>query len=181
MKRTRFVVVLLGMVIGCANLLHAQTPASKSGPGVSPPDYSKLTSMGKVLEGMQTPSIGENGQTLSPFDVVVQFLQLSPGQAQEFQQLLQARQATVTPLLQAIQQLTQQLQALLQSGGSPQQVGAVVIQIYGLQQQVAQVQQAFLTNFMNLLNPDQQQRLQAVRIAEQLQPILPAFQQLYLF
>jgi hypothetical protein len=57
----------------------------------------------------------------------------------------------------------------------------VVIQIYGLQQQVAQIQQAFLMNFMNLLNPDQQQKLQAIRIAEQLQPILPAFQQLSLF
>lgn len=178
MKRTRFVVALLGTVIGCATLLHAQTPASQSGPGVSPPDYSKLSSMGKVLEGMQTTTVG-NDQT--PFDVVVQFLQLSQGQAQELQQLLQARQTAVTPLLQAIQQLTQQLQALLQSGGSPAQVGKVVIQIYGLQQQVAQVQQSFLSNFVNLLNPEQQQRLQAVRIAEQLQPVLPAFQQLYLF
>jgi hypothetical protein len=169
------------MVMGCATLLHAQTPTSKSGPEVSPQDLSKLSSIGKVLEGMQTTSIGENGPTPSPFDVVVQFLQLNQVQAQEFAQLLQARQAAVTPLLQAIQQLTQQLEALLKSGGSPQQVGTVVIQIYGLQQQVAQVQQSFLTNFTNLLSPDQQQRLQAVRIAEQLQPILPAFQQLYLF
>jgi hypothetical protein len=181
MKRTRFAVALLGMVIGCASLLQAQTTSQNSGPAVAPLDLSKLSSIEKVLEGMQTTSIGENGQTPSPFDVVVQFLQLNPGQAQAFAQLLQARQTTVAPLLQAIQQLTQQLQALLQSGGSPQQVGTVVIQIFGLQQQVAQVQQAFLANFVNLLNPDQQQRLQAVRIAEQLQPILPAFQQLYLF
>jgi hypothetical protein len=180
MKRTRFVVALLGLVIGCANLLHAQTPAPKSGPVVAPPDLSQL-SIGKVLDGMQTTSVGENDKTPSPFDIVVQYLQLSPSQAQEFGQLLQARQAAVTPLLQAIQQLTQQLQALLNSGGSPAQVGTVVIQIYRLQQQVAQVQQAFLTNFMNLLDPQQQQRLEAVRVAEQLQPILPAFQQLYLF
>jgi hypothetical protein len=180
MKRIRFLVALLSMVIGSANLLHAQKPAPKSGPVAPVPDLSKL-SIGKVLEGMQTTLIGENGQTPSPIDVVVQFLQLSPGQAQEFVQLLQARQATVTPLLQQIQQLTQQLQTLLNSGGGPPAVGAVVIQIYRLQQQVAQVQQNFLTNFMNLLDPEQQQRLDAVRIAEQLQPILPAFQQLYLF
>jgi len=177
MKRARFVVVLLGTVMGCASLLHAQTTAPQSGPVIAPPDLSQL-SIAKVLEGMQTATVG-NDQT--PFEVVVQFLQLSQGQAQQLQQLLQARQTVVTPLLQTIQQLTQQLQALLQSGGSPAQVGTVVIQIYGLQQQVAQIQQVFLTNFMNLLNPDQQQKLQAIRIAEQLQPILPAFQQLSLF
>ena len=75
----------------------------------------------------------------------------------------------------------QQLEALLNSGGSPADVGMLVIQIHTLQQQVAQEQQDFLSNFVNLLAPEQQQRLEAVRIAAQLQPILPAFQQLYLF
>jgi len=75
----------------------------------------------------------------------------------------------------------QQLDALLNSGGSPAGVGILVIQIHTLQQQVAQAQQDFLSKLMNLLEPEQQQRLEAVRIAEQLQHILPAFQQLYLF
>jgi hypothetical protein len=180
MKQARFVVALLSLVIGSANLLHAQKPVPKAGPVASAPDLSKL-SIGKMLEQMQTAPIAANGATPSPIQIVVQFLQLRPNQVQEFGQLLQARQAAVDPLLQGIQQRVQQLEALLNSGGSPSDVGTLVIQIHALQQQVAQVQQVFLSNFASLLDPEQQQRLEAVRIADQLQPILPAFQQLYLF
>jgi hypothetical protein len=180
MKQTRFVVALLSMVIGSANMLHAQKPTPKSGPVVSVPDFSKL-SIGKMLEQMQTTTIEGNGEAPSPIQIVVQFLQLRPDQVQEFGQLLQARQAAVVPLLQGIQQRLQQLEALLNSGGSPAGVGMLVIQIHTLQQQVAQVQQDFLSKFVNLLDPEQQQRLEAVRIAAQLQTILPAFQQFYLF
>ena len=180
MKQTRFVIALLSMVIGTANLLHAQKPTPKSGPVVSVPDLSKL-SIGKMLEQMQTTTIEGNGEAPSPIEIVVQFLQLRPDQVQELGQLLQARQAAVVPLLQGIQQRGRQLEALLNSGGSPADVGMLIIQIHRLQQQVAQAQQDFLSKFMNLLDLEQQQRLEAIRIAAQLQPILPAFQQLYLF
>jgi hypothetical protein len=184
MKRTRLVVALLSMVLGGANLLYAQKPAPKPGPVVSAPDLSKL-SMGKLLEQMQsTPNegYGEAPSPIpSPIQIVVQFLQLRPDQVQEFGQLLQARQAAVVPRLQGIQQRVQQLEALLNSGGNPADVGILVIQIHALQQQVALVQQDFLSRFASLLDSEQQQRLEAVRIAAQLQPILPAFQQLYLF
>ena len=179
MKQTRFVVALLSMVIGSANLLHAQKPTPKSGPVVSVPDLSKL-SIGKMLEQMPT-TIEGNGEAPSPIQIVVQFLQLRPDQVQEFGQLLQARQAAVGPLLEQVQQRVKRLEELLNSGGSPPEVGVLVIQIHMLQQKVAQVQQDFLSKFVNLLDPEQQQRLEAVRIAAQLQPILPAFQQLYLF
>ena len=180
MKRTCFVVALLSMVIGSANPLHAQKPAPQTEPVVSLPDLSKL-SIGNMLEQMQTTTIAGNGEAPSPIQIVAQFLQLRPDQVQEFGQLLQARQAAVVPLLQGIQQRGQQLEALLNSGGSPADVGMLVIQIHALQQQVAQVQQDFLSKFANLLDLEQQQRLETVRIAAQLQPILPAFQQLYLF
>ena len=177
MKQTRVVIALLSMVIGSANLLHAQKPTPKTGPVVSVPDLSKL-SIGNMLEEMQTTTIAGNGEAPSPIQVVAQFVQLRPDQVQELGQLLQARQAAVVPLLQEIQQRVQKLEALLNSGGSPADVGMLVIT---LQQEVEQVQQDFLSKLVNLLDPEQQQRLEAVRIASQLQPILPAFQQLYLF
>jgi hypothetical protein len=180
MKQTRFIVALLSMVIGSANLLYAQKPTPKFRSLVSVPELSKL-SIGKMLEQMQTTTAEENGEAPSPIQIVVQFLQLRTDQVQEFGQLLQARQAAVVPLLQGIQQRVQQLEALLNSGGNPVDVGMLVIEIHTLQHQVAQVQQDFLSRFVNLLDPEQQQRLEAVRIAAQLQPILPAFQQLYLF
>jgi len=168
------------MMIGSANLLHAQKLTQKSDPMVSVPDLSKL-SIGNALEQMQTTTIAGNGEAPSPIQIVAQFLQLQPAQVQEFGQLLQARQAAVAPLLQGIHQRVQQLEALLSSGGSPTEVGVLVIQIHALQQQVAQAQQDFLSKFVNLLDPEQQQRLKTVQIAGQLQPVLPAFQQLYLF
>src|SRR5260370_37975094 len=128
MTQTRLVIALLSMVIGSANMLHAQKPTPKTGPVVSVPALSKLR-IGNMLEQMQTTTIAGNGEAPSPIQVVVQFLQLRLDQVQEFGQLLQARQAAVVPLLQGIQQRGQQLEALLNSGGSPAEVGRLVIQI----------------------------------------------------
>jgi hypothetical protein len=113
--------------------------------------------------------------------VVAEFLQLQPGQVSELGQLLQGRQTTLVPLFQTAQALIQQLGTLLNSGGNPAQVGVLVIQIHALQQQMGQVQQSFLTQFVSILDPEQVQKLQAVQIAAQLQPILPAFQPIFLF
>jgi hypothetical protein len=180
MKQTRLVTALLSMVIGSTNMVHAQTPTLKTEPVISLPALSKL-SIGHLPEQMQTTTNAANGDAPSPIQVVAQFLELRPDQVQEVGQLLQARQAAVVPMFLSIQQRVQQLEALLNSGGSPAGVGTLVIQIHTLHQQVAQLQQDFLSKFISLLEPEQQQRLEAVRIAGQLQPILPAFQQLYLF
>jgi hypothetical protein len=99
----------------------------------------------------------------------------------ELGQLLQARQARLVPLFQTAQALIQQLGTLLNSGGNPAQVGAVVIQIHALQEQMVQVQQAFLSQFIAILSTEQLQKLQAVQVAAQLQAILPAFQPIFLF
>jgi hypothetical protein len=77
--------------------------------------------------------------------------------------------------------LIQQLGNLLNSGGNPAQAGILVIRIHALQQQMAQAQQGFLSQFVAILDTEQSQKLQAVQIAAQLQPILPAFQPIFLF
>ena len=111
---------------------------------------------------------------------MVQFLQLNSTQAQQFQQLLTARQKALEPLIQQITALNTQLQGLLDSDGPAPAIGQTVIQIHQLQVQVGQVQQSFLEQFQNLLDADQRQRLEAARLAAQLQPIVPAFHQLQL-
>jgi len=179
MKHRGFTVALLIMLIGSAGLLHAQKSQQKPGAGLSAPDLSKLN-IGKMLEQMQATKVEASGGP-PPLQVVVQFLQLRQGQVEELEQLLQARQAAVVPLLEGIQQRVQQLEGLLESGGNPAEVGVLVIQIHTLQQEVAQVQQDFISKWVSLLDAEQRQRLEAVRLAAVLQPILPAFQQLYLF
>src|SRR6202022_2241834 len=117
MKQTRCVVALLGMVIGGANLLHAQNPTAKSGPVVSALDLSKLSIATTLTQ--QPATIDANGEAPAPIQIVVQWLQLQPTQVQELGQLFQARQAAAVPLLQGIQQRTKQAEALLNAGGNP--------------------------------------------------------------
>ncbi len=180
MKKTGIALAVFTIVLTTWAGAHAQKPAPKCTPLTTAPDLSKLN-IEKILQQLQTTSIQPSAQETSPLQIVADFLQLQPGQVTELDQLLQARQATLVPLFQAAQALIQQLGNLLNSGGNPAQVGAVVIQIHALQQQMAQAQQSFLSQFVATLNADQQQRLQAVQIAAQLQPILPAFQPIFLF
>ncbi len=180
MKKTGIALALLAIVpMTCAGA-HAQMPSTKTTTVTSAPDLSKLN-IEKVLQQLQATTIQPSSEETSPLQIVAQFLQLTPGQVTELGQLLQARQATLVPLFQTAQALIQQLGNLLNSGGNPAQVGAVVIQIHALQQQMAQAQQAFLTQFIAILDAQQLQKLQAVQVAEQLQPILPAFQPIFLF
>ncbi len=129
------------------------------------------------LQALATQPIDESSPALQ---AVAQFLELRPDQVQELVRLLQARQSALAPLMQNLPQLEEQLYALLNSGGAPTDIGQLVIQIHTLQEQAMLVQQSFLTNFQNLLGEEQRQRLEAVHVAAQLQPIVPAFQQLAL-
>src|SRR5215471_6221764 len=178
MKKIAIAFALLATLHVCT--ASAQTSGSKSQTITSAPDLSKL-SIEKILQQLQTTKPQSSSDETSPLEVVAAFLQLTPGQTGELGQLLQARQAKLVPLLQAVQTLTQQLGVLLNSGANPVQVGAVVIQIHTLQMQATQAQQAFLTQFAAILDSGQLQKLQAVQVAAQLQPILPAFQPIFLF
>src|SRR6266849_6763606 len=180
MKKTGIAFAVLAMILVSCEGAHAQKPALKSAPVTIAPDLTKLN-IEKLLQQVETSKVQPSAQEISPLQVVAEFLQLRPGQVSELQQLLQARQATLEPLFQTAQSLIQQLGNLLNSGGNPAQVGVLVIQIHVLQQQMAQAQQVFLTQFVAILDTEQLQKLQAVQIAAQLQPILPAFQPIFLF
>jgi hypothetical protein len=180
MKKPRFAFALLSIVLLGCSAAYAQKPAANIVPAAPAPDLSKLN-LEKVLQQLQTTNAQEAGQDVSPLQVVAAFLQLSPGQVNELGQLVSARQMAIVPLLTQAQTLTGELAVLLNSGGSPAQIGTALIQIHSLQQQIGQVQGAFLTQFVSILNPNQVQQLQAVQIAAQLQPILPAFAPIFLF
>jgi hypothetical protein len=179
-RKTRFAFALLGIVLLGCNAAYAQKPPSKIAPAMPAPDLTKLN-VEKLLQQLQTTNVQADGQEVLPLQVVAEFLQLRPAQASELGQLLQARQTTIAPLLASAQTLIQQLGVLLSSGGNPTQIGTALIQVHALQQQIGQVQQAFLTQFVAILDSDQAQRLQAVQLAAQLQPILPAFAPIFLF
>jgi hypothetical protein len=180
MKKTGFAFALLAILLMNCSQAPAQKPAAKPAPLTPTPDLSKLN-IEKILQQVQTTKVQANAEETSPLQVVAEFLQLRPGQVSELEQLLRARQAALVPLFQTAQAMTQQLGILLNTGGNPAQVGVLVIQIHTLQQQMGQAQQSFLAHFVGILDVEQVQKLQAVQIAAQLQPILPAFQPIFLF
>ena len=180
MKKTGFTLTLLAFLLANCDGVSAQPPAPKPLPVTPAPDLSKLN-IEQILQQVQATKVQASAEETSPLQVVAEFLQLRTGQVSELEQLLQARQATLAPLFQTAQSLIPQLGALLNSGGNPAQVGGLVIQIHAVQQHMAQAQQLFLTQFVAILDADQRHKLQAVQIAAQLQPILPAFQPIFLF
>jgi hypothetical protein len=181
MKRTGFAFVLLTIILLGSGTVYAQTPASKSIVPATPAPNLATINLEKVLQQVSTTNVQSDGQDASFLQVVANFLQLQPAQVSEVEQLLQARQAALTPLFVTAQALTQQLGTLLNSGGNPAQVGALLIHIHALQQQMGQTQQAFITQFAMVLDQDQKDKVQAVQIAVQLQPVLLAFQPILLF
>ena len=173
MKKIGIALVLLTILLTTCTGMYAQKPDLKT------PDVTKLTA-DKILQ-LQAATVQQSNGDLTPLQVVAEFLQMQPAQITELGQFLQTRQATLAPLVQTLQALTQRLGILLNSAESPAQVGAVVIQVHAVQQQVVQAQQTFLTQFAAILDAEQLQKLQAVQIAAQLQPILPAFEPIFLF
>ena len=180
MKKTGFAFALFAILLMSCSQSLAQKPAVKAAPVTPTPDLSKLN-IEKILQQVQTTKVQATAEETSPLQVVAEFLQLRPGQMSEVEQLLQARQAAIVPLFQTAQAGIQQLGILLNTGGNPVQVGVLVIQIHASQQQIGQAQQSFLAHFVAILDAEQLQKLQAVQIAAQLQPILPAFQPIFLF
>jgi hypothetical protein len=129
MKKTAIAFALLVTILASCEGVRAQKPALKSTPVTIAPDLTKLN-IEKMLQQVQTANVQPSTQETSPIQVVAEFLQLQPGQLSTLEQLLQARQATLLPLLQTAQTLIQQLANVLNSGGNPAQVGVLVIQIH---------------------------------------------------
>ena len=179
MRRSLSQVVVLTLVFASPSLLHARIRTGKFVPFLPALDLPGLGAAG-ALEKSQGMAAEAADDPSTALQAVVRFLQLRPDQVEILQQLLQARQEAVAPLLQAIGEHERRLRELLESGGTPPEVGQVVIELHALQAQVALVQQSFLANWENLLDPEQRQRLEAVRQAARLQPIVPAFRQLQL-
>jgi len=121
------------------------------------------------------------GQCPPPPAVVATFLGFTDGQAEQFGILLNQFQTNLRSLQEQIAPRQQQLNALLsQPNPDPATVGALVLQLHALQQQIQQAIQTFQNAFAGLLAPEQKQKIEAVTLASQLQPAVSAFVALHL-
>ncbi|MFQ5662415.1 MAG: hypothetical protein ACE5HL_01105 [Terriglobia bacterium] len=151
--------------------------------GGSGPSLPVLGSLGTAITKQQAEAMTArqtSEEYVQALRVVAHFLQHRPDQVEGLKQLLQLRAQAVYPLLQGIIERERQLYPLLHSGGDPADIGRLVVEIYQLFGQIAAAQADFIAAFEDLLNLEQRGRLQAMRLAARLQPLLPAFQKLYL-
>jgi hypothetical protein len=116
-------------------------------------------------------------QQPDPVAVVAHVLDLSNDQITAWSTILHAREATLQPIAQQAQAKQQAIaQALGGNNPDPLAVGSAIIDLTRLQGQAAAVNAQSATEFEHLLTPDQQQRLEGIRGAAQVCPIVPALQ-----
>ncbi len=122
----------------------------------------------------QVPPPPERGR-----EVVAEFLALSPEQVAAWDELLVGRDQAVEPLRAEVGEVEEALRALLDQAEPPlDQVGELVVQRRDLEGQLQGVVQAYVEGFEALLDEEQGRKLELVRHADRLQPLLPAFQRL---
>ncbi len=116
-----------------------------------------------------------------PPAVVAAFLGFTEPQAVQFGDLLNQFQTAQRGLQEQIAARQAQLDILLgQPNPDPAVIGSLFLQIHALQQEVARAIQSFQSQFTALLTDEQKQKVQAVTLASQLQPVVGAFVGLYL-
>ena len=116
-------------------------------------------------------------QQPDPVSVVAHVLELGDDQITAWRAILHARETALQPIAQQAQAKQQAIaQALGGNNPDPLAVGSAIIDLTRLQGQGAAVNAQSATEFEQLLTPDQQQRLEGIRGAAQVCPIVPALQ-----
>lgn len=97
------------------------------------------------------------------FRAIARQLKLTPEQLTAAKALAQALRATVAPLQQSVEPLREDLADLLEAA-SPNacEVGAIVVQIDGIHEQIGAAREEYQEDFAALLTPDQLAKYQEI-------------------
>jgi uncharacterized membrane protein len=116
-------------------------------------------------------------QQPDPVSVVAHVLELSDDQITAWSKILHAREVAMQPIVQQAQAKQQALtQALEDPNPDPVAIGNAFIELHKLQYQIGVVNAQSATDFQHLLDDDQMQRLDGIRGAAGVCPIVPALQ-----
>ena len=109
-----------------------------------------------------------------PIAITANVLQLSEDQTHALVSMIQARNEAMRPIAEKLQADQQALSRLLETSTDPAPLGALLLQIHAEQQQAAQIAHDAAAQFEAILTPEQQQRLQFIRLAAQVEPAVAA-------
>lgn len=119
----------------------------------------------------QEGPIGEGAQ-----EIVIRYLELTPDQVAVWDQLVADFEAEAQPLREAIAEIQAQIDELFANGSpDPYELGELVIQRRDLVEQLAQVRENYVFGFEALLNEQQAKKLNIIRRADRVEPLIPAF------
>jgi len=114
-----------------------------------------------------------------PEKVLENFFQLNEDQMAAFKILLETRQQTMRPLAERFAELEKRWRELFASANpDPVIAGRLAVQMHSIRQQMNRVQRQFIQDFEHLLMRDQIERLQLLRRAVRLEPIINALRPL---
>jgi hypothetical protein len=108
--------------------------------------------------------------------VIVEFLRLTPEQVEDWNSLLESAKAQSELIRDDIRANNQDLRVLFEAGDpEPEDVGALVIDNHDLGAQLVDIHRGYVEGFQELLEEGQRHRLNLVRRAARVQPVIPAF------
>jgi len=110
-----------------------------------------------------------------PIAIASHVLQLSEEQTHALLAMVQSRNEALRPIAEKVHANEEALAKLLESSNDPAAIGALLIEIHAGQKQVAEVARNAAAQFEAILTPEQQQRLQFIRQASQVEPAIQAF------
>ena len=116
-------------------------------------------------------------QQPDPVSVITHVLELSDDQVTAWSTILHARQDALQPIAQQAQAKQEAIgKALADPNPDPVAIGNAFIEMHKLQEQIGVINAQAATDFQHLLNDEQMQRLEGIRGAAQVCPIVPALQ-----
>jgi hypothetical protein len=116
-------------------------------------------------------------QQPDPVSVISHVLELSDDQITAWKAILNTREAALLPIAQQAHAKQEAItHALAESNPDPVAIGNAIIELNRLQAQIGVVNAQGATDFQHLLSDEQVQRLDGIRGAVQVCPIVPSLQ-----
>ena len=112
----------------------------------------------------------------NPIDVVIQFLSFSEPQAAQFSRSVAELQSTASGIQSQLESKQRNLSSLLNTPKVDEAaVGKLVVEIYGLQNEMQLAFQRYHSTFVSLLTPEQNERVTKVVQAREMLPMVAVF------
>jgi Spy/CpxP family protein refolding chaperone len=109
-----------------------------------------------------------------PLEVAAGVLQLSEEQTHALVAMVQGRNEALRPIAEKVHADEEALARLLESSSDATAIGGLILEIHAEQQQAAEIAHRAAAQFEAILTPEQQQRLQFIRQAAQVEPAIQA-------